>query len=186
MTGFWFAPMRRFGREKRRDPGITLQSSRITFLVRSNRNEPDFLDYFLSVFSQVDGYELAEGASQLRVLVGVHEQRAGDGVFAGLHGFGGGVDAVDLERLDGFVDKAEAGVADGGRGALHTLADRTVGSDIFAVFVDLLLVHDELREGFVGSAVGIARDSHDGLVGAADFIPVLDFAEVDLSNLLDG
>lgn len=53
-----------YAAKKRRDPKITPQSVyRRLFLVRSNRNESDFFNDFLSVFRQVNGYELIQCAA---------------------------------------------------------------------------------------------------------------------------
>ena len=55
--------------------------------VRSNRNESDFFNHFLSVFGQVDSAELVERGAQFRIGVGVHEQRACNRIVTGLYGF---------------------------------------------------------------------------------------------------
>ena len=134
----------------------------------------------------MQGDELIDRRSEFGIASGVHEQRAGNGVFAGADGGGGGINSVDGERLDGFVDEAEAGVADGGRGGLHALADGAVTSNVFRFVGNLLFAHDEFFEGFVGSAVGVAGDDDDGHVRPANFFPVGDFAGIDFADLIDG
>ena len=69
---------------------------------------------------------------------------------------------------------------------LNALADGAIGSDIFAVFVNFLFLHDESCEGFVGAAVGVAGDGDNGLIGTANCCPIADFAEVNFTNLLNG